>query len=289
MSSYTENTITSEITPPEPIHFSPIKTSRKRTLKVHGAGVVTHLDAPTTHAADAFLREEDINLIVKTLLSRKLYSKAALFTFGINTGYRCGDLIAFRVKDFYDSDGEFKKVLYIREDKTNKARKVYINQAARLAIETAIVKRKLAPESYVFQNDCDCNRKAYLVGFKRDEGGFVEDIITSGEKYDENGNPRQVAPMLVNSVTRWLKRLSNELGIQGHYSSHAIRKTFDNAICRDFTDNRNVVVACYALGHSDIRTTLKHYMAVDPVAYREKCLNLNLGLQPYLEMQAQKA
>lgn len=252
--------------------------------KQHGAAVVTMIVQETSHKADAFTRREDINQIVDYLLSRKQYGKASIFIFGINTGYRCGDIIAFRVKDFYDDNGKFRDVFFVVEDKTNKARPVFINKAARLAVEMVIHEKKLTKNDYVFRGDG--NRRAYIKGFKFDRNGNIEDVITCGERYDENGNEREIAPMLVGSIGRWLKELSNYLGIYGHYSSHALRKTFAEFIDRGYDDKRNIAVVCAALGHSTPKVTTNHYISVDKNRLRENWLNMNLGLeaiQKYLD------
>lgn len=262
---------------PAPLCITPpkIRILEHKPPKFHGAAEVILMECPTSHKADAFTNEMDINRIVEYLLNAKQYGKAALFVFGINTGYRCGDIIAFRVKDFYEN-GRFRDVLYAREDKTNKVRPVYINKAVKTAIELVIQQKNLTENNYIFQGDG--NRKAYITGFKYNKDDELEDVVTSGEKYDVDGHEREIAPMLVGSVTRWLKDISTKLGIYGHYSSHAMRKTFAEFIGRDFYDNRNVIAVSAALAHSDSRITLEHYMGIDPMKLREKWLGLNLGL-----------
>ncbi len=257
-----------------------IKIAEKHEQKYHGAGVITHLDKPTDHSADAFTNIDDINKMVQYLIEKHWYCKAALFVFGINTGYRCGDSLAFRVKDFYDDSGNFRNVIYIREEKTGKARPVYLNQAVKIAVEYAIKRRKLTAENYVFRADGG-TKKAYIIGFEYDENGSVKKVLTSSEEYDEQGNRRERAPMTIGTVIGWMKKASKELGIYGHYSSHALRKTFAEFIGKSFDDDRNVAVVCAALGHSDPKITAKHYMGVDPLKLREKWLGLNLGIEPY--------
>lgn len=270
--------------PAPPICITPsIKISNSKPQKSRGAGIVTHLERPTDQSADPFTSREDINKIVAHLLNNHEYCKAAQFVFGINTGYRCGDLIAFRVKDFYDEHGKFREVFYVREDKTGKARPVYINKAARIAVETAIQKRHLTSENFVFRGDG--NKRSYIVKFIYNENDEIEDVETIGKKYDENGNIREVAPMKVSSITRWLEDLSEELGIYGHHSSHALRQTFSEFIGRDFDDNRNVLVSSVALGHSSVKVTMEHYAKVDPSKLREQWLKLNLGLEALLDFQ----
>lgn len=257
----------------------PIKLASKkeRYSKSHGALIATHTDQPTDHSADPFMNVEDINRIVELALKRKAYGKVALFVFGINTGYRCGDALSFRVRDFYDKCGNFAEVFYVSEDKTGKVRPVYINKAVKTAIELAIREKHLAEENYVFRTDG--NKRSYLLEFKYNSEGGIEDAVTTFEKYDVNGNEREVAPFTLSNITKWLKSISKELGIYGHYSSHAMRKTFAEHICRNFEDNRNALAASVALAHSSLKTTMEYYMSVDPNRLREKWLELNLGLE----------
>lgn len=256
----------------------PITLAEKKPkyAKSHGAGIVTHVDKTTDHSADPFVNVEDINRIIELALKRKAYGKAALFVFGINTGYRCGDALSFRVCDFYDH-GNFVETFYISEDKTGKVRPVYINKAVKTAIELAIKMKNLSEENYVFRTDG--NKRAYLKGFVYDKSGNIADVITTSEKYDDEGNLREVAPFTMSNVIKWLKGISKELGIYGHYSSHAMRKTFAEHICRNFEDNRNVLAASVALAHSSLKTTMEYYMSIDPNRLREKWLGLNLGLE----------
>ena len=137
--------------------------------KSHGSLFVTHAEKPTDHSADPFMNVEDINHIVEYALNHKAYGKAALFVFGINTGYRCGDALAFRVCDFYDKQGNFADVLYISEDKTGKVRPVYINKAVKMAIELAIKEKNLSENNYVFRTDG--NKRSYLLNFKYNSNG----------------------------------------------------------------------------------------------------------------------
>ncbi len=257
-----------------------IQIVEKHKQKSHGTGMVTHLDKPTDQSADAFTNIEDINKMVEYLLEKHWYCKAALFVFGINTGYRCGDSLAFRVRDFYDEYGNFRDVIYIREGKTGKARPVYFNHAVKIAIEYAIERKKLTADNYVFRADGD-TKKSYIVGFKHSKNGYIKDVMTSPEMYDEQGNIRERAPMTMGTVIYWMEQTSKKLGIYGHYSSHALRKTFAEFIGRSFDDNRSVAAVCAALGHSDPKITAKHYMGVDPLKLREKWLKLNLGIEPY--------
>ncbi len=248
--------------------------------------IVNEVEAPTNHSADAFMYENDINAVIRQCFKEKAYHKMAMFIFGINTGYRCGDILSFKVKDVTDENGNIVDVKYIAEQKTGKARPVYFNKAVKTALRFLIDFKSLKTEDYLFRGDG--NRKAYFSEFVYDEYGEIIDVKTTGEKYDENGKERELAPMTVASVGRWLKTIAQKLSIMGHYSSHAMRKTFCEFISRNWNDNRNVMVACVAVAHADIDTTINHYMTVNPLKLRQKWLDLNLGLKEFEKLSGYK-
>lgn len=259
------------------IDISYRKASRRKIS--HRQIIVTNVEAPTNHSADALMFENDINAVVRQCFEDNAIHKVCMFIFGINTGYRCGDILSFKVKDVTDEKGNVLDVKYIAEQKTGKARPVYFNKAVKTALRFLIDLESLKAEDYLFRGDG--NRKAYFSEFVYDEYGEISDVKTTGEKYDENGKERELAPMTVASVGRWLKTIAQKLSIMGHYSSHAMRKTFCEFISRGWEDDRNPAVASAAVAHADVSTTLKYYMTINPVKLRQKWLDLNLGLEEF--------
>lgn len=261
-------------------------SSRRNRRKVAQRQVsVTEMVIPTNHSADAFMYENDINAVIRQCFKERAYHKVAMFIFGINTGYRCGDILSFKVKDVTDAKGNILDIKYITEQKTGKARPVYFNKAVKTALRYLIDRKGLTSENYLFRGDG--NRKAYFSDFVYENGEIIN-VVTTGEKFDENGNAREIAPMRVDSVARWLKITTKKLHIMGHYSSHAMRKTFCEFISRNWNDNRNVMVACVAVAHSDVDTTMNHYMTVNPLKLRQKWLELNLGLDEFERLSGYK-
>ncbi len=258
-----------------------IKMHERKITKRHGAGVVKIVEAPTKHSADALVNEDDINKIVEYGLQKRAFGKVALFIFGINTGYRCGDSLSFRVKDFFRENGRFRDTICIEEDKTATARIVYFNKAVKTAIKFVIDKKNLTANNYVFRTDG--NKRTYLADFKRDDMGNIVKVYTDSCPYNDDGSMREVTPFDISTIIDWLKKTTKELDIYGHYSSHAMRKTFAEHISRNFEDNKNVLAASISLGHVNLKTTLEYYMSIDPNRLREKWLNLNLGLAPLEE------
>ncbi|MBA7538494.1 Tyrosine recombinase XerC [subsurface metagenome] len=76
-----------------------------------------------------------------------------LFTMGINSALRSGDLRSLKVADVLDQKGDIKKYLYMRIKKTGREIKIAINEAMREAIEYFISKAKVySPNQYLFKS-----------------------------------------------------------------------------------------------------------------------------------------
>lgn len=75
-----------------------------------------------------------------------------LFKFGLNTGLRISDILPIKVKDIFNSDGEFRDYLVIKEKKTKKEKKIKLNDALRKAIKDYVEQQKLSPDSYLFHS-----------------------------------------------------------------------------------------------------------------------------------------
>lgn len=73
-----------------------------------------------------------------------------LFMFGINTGLRIGDIISMKYKDIFTDKGTFKQYLVIRERKTNKEKKIKLNEALKKALKFFVNHGKLTTNSFLF-------------------------------------------------------------------------------------------------------------------------------------------
>ena len=271
---------------PLPVAKSEIKSAPKG--KREGRNLVARVSINSeNHSADAFTNKNDIDNILLSLLmnckssSNRKFTKALAFLFVINTGYRAGDGLIIRVRDVLDDNGNIKDYIFLNESKTGKSRKVYFNKAVKMAIQFLIDINHLTLNNYLFAGEG--NRTAYIHHIEYDEDGKVKKTVTTGEKYDENGVAREIAPYCVSSLSRIIIQEAKKFGLEGHFSSHCMRKTFAEFISRDWVDNRNPIVASKALNHSDVRTTVEYYLTVDSQKLKAQWLNLNLGLE-ILEM-----
>jgi integrase len=76
-----------------------------------------------------------------------------LFTMGINSALRSGDLRSLKVADVLDQKGDIKKYLYMRVKKTGREIKIAINLAMREAIEYYLTKAKVfSPNQFLFKS-----------------------------------------------------------------------------------------------------------------------------------------
>jgi integrase len=226
------------------------------------------------HSADSIKSKEMINDFVLDILLKGDIYKANLFVFNCNTGFRNGDTLSFRVKDLTNPDGTVKDYITLTEDKTDKLRTVWLNDTVKKMLAFTIKTKGLTSENYVFRGDG--NKKSWVEKLVVENGELIE-CKTTFDKYDEQGNEREIAPMLVGSVTRWLKGVCNQVGIEGKYSSHTFRQTYSYFISQGWTDNRYAMAACQDFGHSSLNITLAHYMGVSPQELKEHQLALNLG------------
>jgi integrase len=127
---------------------------------------------------------KDIKAIKKLLAGNALY--AALFTVGINTNLRAGDLLkitADQVRGLCPM-GEIE----IREEKTKKTRRLSLNEACIEAINALLARR-------TYQDD---------------------DILFQGQR----------GPLTVGSVHRLVKSWCRSINLKGNFGSHTLRKTW---------------------------------------------------------------
>ncbi|WP_250160072.1 tyrosine-type recombinase/integrase [Caloranaerobacter azorensis] len=111
-----------------------------------------------------------------------------LFKFGLNTGLRISDILPLKVKDIFNTNGEFRDYLVIKEKKTGKEKKIKLNNALRKAIKIYIKNKNLSYEDYFFPSS---------------KGGHIGRI----------------------QAYRVLKEAANVIGIE-NFGTHSLRKTW---------------------------------------------------------------
>lgn len=138
------------------------------------------------------IRDAKKILAIKSILKAGKYPRDyLLFALGINLALRVSDLLALRVKDVLDRQGNILDALHIREQKTNRQAKIMLNRTAREALD------------YYFSKAGISNGDEFL--FKSLRSDKALDRIRANSLINE-----------------WCK----EVGLQGKFGTHTLRKTW---------------------------------------------------------------
>lgn len=129
-------------------------------------------------------------LEIKRRLKRGNPRDYLLFTLGINTALRIGDLLSLRVCDVVDETGTVKEFLTLREKKTGKDKRIKLNDSAREAIEFYLSKVDPQPSEWLFKS------------------------------------PRTEKPLSRVQAWRLLNGWAREAGITDRIGAHSLRKTW---------------------------------------------------------------
>lgn len=235
-----------------------------------------HTSEIQSHSADAVRDREVINRAVEDAMMNKAFYKALYIVMSANCGLRYSDLVTLRVCDVLLPNGEITDGFCLEESKTSALRSVYFNKAMKTVLRFIINFKNLSPDSYIFLTDG--NRKSYFKEWIFDDDGNIIDVVKSGEKYDENGHERQLAPVSCKQASRWWKEL-NEFGADGKMSSHSARNTFRYFISTSgVSDEGDISLASQCMAHSSVAITAKHYANVTEDMKRRAAETLNLGL-----------
>ena len=115
-----------------------------------------------------------------------------LFVMGINIALRISDLLSIKVKDIIDNKGDLKEFLHIKEGKTGRQAKIYLNDTVKEALNYYLDKiRGIDPDSYLFKS--------------------------------ERSNKRLDRVRVWGLIQEWVK----EAGLEGErYGTHSLRKTW---------------------------------------------------------------
>ena len=146
-----------------------------------------------------------------------------LFTMGINLALRASDLLALKVGDVFDERKEIVRYIWIKEKKTGKEKKLFLNS--------------VIEEALLFQSQ---NKKII-----RDN--FLFTAKRSGEQLD-----RQT---LWELIKKWTKMV----GLTGKYGTHSLRKTW-GYVAR-VIHHKDLPQVMEKLGHSNQEIT-KRYIGI---------------------------
>lgn len=144
-----------------------------------------------------FKTQEDIKKICDHFLSKKMYLQYLLFIIDINLGRREGDTLKLTWDKFFESDGKRKTYIEVKESKTNKNKRIYINEAIWRAIDLYIDKIGIDPGGKHYK---------YLIA------------------YQWTGRSKGT-PLKYNSVYKAIKRAAKACEIGYNVGTHSTRKT----------------------------------------------------------------
>lgn len=155
-----------------------------------------------------------------------------LFTIGVNLGRRFSDTRNMRFCDFLHPDNTFKDYLELKEKKTSKFARIYINDAVKEALTLYMSKNK---------------------SFKYDDYLFVS-------RQTKVRNKDEVDPRLSNRrVNDIYQQMAKEIGLLGHISTHSTRKTTVYRMIKSKpNDTRTLMNVQKFLNHRDFGTTLRY-------------------------------
>ena len=227
---------------------------------------------------EPFRSKEHIQMVANYLKVTGIYALRnwLLFLFGINTGLRCSDIVIRKFKDVFDSNGYVKDYFVVKETKTGKGRKIYINDLLRSALEEyanslnghydmdayIFYSRKTTTPHMTVESIRQILIKAVDATINKEIREYNKAIEANGGK-DANGNPVK------------MKR-------EFHVGTHTMRKTFATFALNSTSQLRvnnplipdPLSVVQSFLNHSSTRDTLRYLGITGEI---EESVTLDVG------------
>lgn len=146
-----------------------------------------------------------------------------LFTMGINLALRASDLLSLKVGDVFDERKEIVRYIWIKEKKTGKEKKLFLNSVIEEALLFHFRNKKIWRENYLFT------------------------AKHSGEQLDRQA--------LWELIKKWTKMV----GLKGRYGTHSLRKTW--GYMARVVHHKDLPQVMEKLGHSNQEIT-KRYIGI---------------------------
>ena len=183
-----------------------------------------------------------ITQIKNLLRGQQRFRDLLLFTVGINTALRISDVLQLRIGQFVDEQGSVRSRFEVREIKTGKRHDVTINDSIRETLSEylrAYPDVTNSPENFVFFNS---EYNLYSAPLKR---GRVWEFISA---------------------------ICKEVGLQGNYGTHSLRKTWGYQARMQGVD---LALIMYKLNHANVADT-KRYIGITNDEVEEVVRKMNL-------------
>lgn len=185
---------------------------------------------PKASAADPIRSLADLHAMQQYFLQRNKRRDYTMLTIGVLFGLRAGDLLSLRIYHVLEPDGRFKSHCDLIESKTRKFNNPAITPQAQEILAAYI-------------NECR-------------PGCAYDDPLFVSRKRDTDDSPR---PITISQLNRILKAAAKACGVQGHISSHSLRKTFAYHMIKSNPDSDAAKFAVQQmLNHSEFKTTLSY-------------------------------
>lgn len=224
-------------------HLSPIttreiitdyNTGRKYLIYTNKYGKCVKIPVQPHNTADDPIRDiADVRRLEEYLRNRKGHKLTvardyAYFIFSINMWRRAGDTLNLRICDVLNANGDFKTHLEIKEGKTGKPSRTYINERVKSVLEEYLnVYKYKSMNDYLFPN--------------------------FNPKYDAEGKEM---PLEVQAMRRMLQRAAKAIGLTDvHIGTHSLRKTGTYHAAQLAETPAELNIISQALRHSSFKVT----------------------------------
>ena len=169
-----------------------------------------------------------ISQIKNLLRGQRRYRDLLLFVVGINTALRISDLLELRISHFLDKNLRIKRRFWIKEQKRGKRHEVVINNSIKQAF-TEYLKAYPGVD----------NNPEYYIFFNTKTNTFTE-------------------PIKRGQAWKFITTICQEVGLQGNYGTHSLRKTWGYHARMNGVD---LALIMHKLNHESIAYT-KHYLGI---------------------------
>lgn len=179
--------------------------------------------------ADPIRDPADIQRIKDYFIDKGQIRNYTIFTLGIVFGIRASDLLTLRVHHILRPNGTFKPYCDLIENKTRKTNNPVITPEVRDLLEKYL---------------------DWLGDYEYD------DYLFRSRNKDAGGNYKPIDITMLNKI---LKKVSRDLSLDFHFSSHSLRKTFAYQLLERNPNSDDAKFALQRmLNHNEFKTTLSY-------------------------------
>lgn len=180
---------------------------------------------------------------IKNLLrGQQRFRDLLLFTVGINTALRISDVLQIRIGQFVIEHNQVRSRFEVREIKTGKRHDVTVNDSIREAL-------------------------GEYLGAYPDVTSTLDNFVFFNSEFNHYS-----APLKRGRVWEFISSICKEVGLQGHYGTHSLRKTWGYQARMQGVD---LALIMYKLNHASLADT-KRYIGITDEELEQVVRKLNL-------------